>query len=230
MCGVALDLFCKFEPAKQGDCHLVAVIDANVGNDLMEQLLVEHLQRLFQLVDQGFQVPHVLQHRRDPRFKAAAALYFQLTELLTEFPRLYMVNVSGEVSLRAQPLQCEQFCIQFRDALAELAGRSVVPLIGCGGKFKLLNRLTEDIFFAEAQLVDHGDDAVINAFFAVIAGIAGIGICRVFCADPLDYATSHLPVIERAALGTPNAAGKRISVLSSFPFELISSFPKQHLH
>ena len=50
----------------------------------------------------------------------------------------------------------------------------------CGGKFKLLNRLTEDIFFAEAQLVDHGDDTVVNAFLAVIAGIAGGGVCRVF--------------------------------------------------
>ena len=62
----ALDLFCKFEPAKQGDCHFVAVIDADACDDIMEQLFVERLQRLFQLIDQGFQVPHILQHRRDP--------------------------------------------------------------------------------------------------------------------------------------------------------------------
>ena len=121
-----------------------------------------------------------------------------------------MVNICGEVSLRAQPLQCEQFCIQFRDALAELAGRSVVPLIGCGGKFKLLNRLTEDIFFAEAQLVDHGDDAVVNTFLTVIAGIAGGCVCCVSGADPFDRSVPHLPMIESAALGTPNAACKRV--------------------
>lgn len=94
-----LNLFCKFEPAKQGNCHFVAVIDANVCDDLMEQLLVEHLQRLFQLVNQRFQLPHILQHRCDPRFKTAVALYFQLTELLTDLPRLCMINVGGEVSL-----------------------------------------------------------------------------------------------------------------------------------
>ena len=61
-----------------------------------------------------------------------------------------------------------------------LAAASLAGLIGCGGKFQLLNRLTEDIFFAEAQLVDHGDDAVINAFLAVIVGITGGSVCRVF--------------------------------------------------
>ena len=91
-----------------------------------------------------------------------------------------MVNICGEVSLCAKPLQCKQLCVQFGNALTELAGRSVVPLIGCGGKFQLLNRLTEDIFFAEAQLVDHGDDAVVNAFLAVIVGITGGSVCRVF--------------------------------------------------
>ena len=65
----------------------------------MEQLFVERLQRLFQLIDQRFQLPHILQHRCDPRFKAAVALYFQLTELLTDLPRLRMVNICGEVSL-----------------------------------------------------------------------------------------------------------------------------------
>ena len=94
-----LNLFCKFEPAKQGDCHFVAVIDADICDDIMEQLLVEHLQRLFQLVNQGFQLPHILQHRCDPRFKAAVPLCFQLAELLADLPRLRMVNICGEVSL-----------------------------------------------------------------------------------------------------------------------------------
>ena len=80
-----------------------------------------------------------------------------------------MVNICGEVSLCAQPLQREQLCIQFRDALAELAGRSVVPLIGCGGKFKLLNRLTEDIFFAEAQLT-----SILCTIALPLVGSAGV--------------------------------------------------------
>ena len=146
----------------------------------MEQLLVEHFQRLFQLVNQGFQLSDIFQHGENLGLKAAVSLGFQLIELLADLPRLRMVNICGEVSLRAQPLQREQLCIQFSDALAELAGRSVILLIGCGGKFKLLNRLTEDIFLAEAQLVDHGDDAVVNAFLAVIVGITGGSVCRVF--------------------------------------------------
>ena len=40
--------------------------------------------------------------------------------------------------------------------------------------------LSGAIFFAEAQLVDHGDDAVVNAFLAVIVGITGGSVCRVF--------------------------------------------------
>ena len=156
------------------------VIYANVGNNLMEQLLVEHFQRLFQLVNQGFQLSDIFQHGENLGLKAAVSLGFQFIELLADLPRLRMVNICGEVSLCAKPLQCKQLCVQFGNALTELAGRSVVPLIGCGGKFQLLIRLTEDFFFSEAQLVDHGDDAVVNTFLTVIAGIAGIGICRVF--------------------------------------------------
>ena len=102
----------------------------------MEQLFIKRFQRLFQLVNQGFQLSDIFQHGENLGLKAAVSLGFQFAELLADLPRLCMVNICGEVSLRAQPLQCEQFCIQFRDALAELAGRSVVPLIGCGGKFK----------------------------------------------------------------------------------------------
>ena len=75
------------------------VIDANVGNNLMEQLLVEHFQRLFQLVNQGFQLSDIFQHGENLGLKAAVPLRFQLAELLTDLPRLCMVNVSGEVSL-----------------------------------------------------------------------------------------------------------------------------------
>ena len=39
LCGVALDLFCKFEPAKQGGCHLVAVIDADICDDILRLVL-----------------------------------------------------------------------------------------------------------------------------------------------------------------------------------------------
>ena len=108
------------------------VIDANVGNDLMEQLLVEHFQRLFQLVNQGFQLSDIFQHGENLGLKAAVSLGFQFIELLADLPRLRMVNICGEVSLCAKPLQCKQLCVQFGNALTELAGRSVVPLIGCG--------------------------------------------------------------------------------------------------
>jgi len=186
------------------------VIDANVGNNLMEQLLVEHFQRLFQLVNQGFQLSDIFQHGENLGLKAAVSLGFQFIELLADLPRLRMVNICGEVSLCAKPLQCKQLCVQFGNALTELAGRSVVPLIGCGGKFQLLNRLTKDIFFAKAQLVDHGDDAVVNTFLTVIVGIAGGCVCCVSGADPFDRSVPHLPMIESAALGTPNAACKRV--------------------
>ena len=52
--------------------------------------------------------------------------------------------------------------------------------IDCGGKFQLLNCLAEDIFLTEAQLVDHGDDTVVNTFLAVIVGITGGSVCHVF--------------------------------------------------
>ena len=89
---------------------------------------------------------------------------------------------------------------------------------------------TKDIFFAKAQLVDHGDDAVVNTFLTVIAGIAGGCVCCVSGADPFHRSVPHLPMIESAALGTLNAACKWIFCLShSFP-ELPAPALKQCLY
>ena len=98
----------------------------------MEQLLVEHLQRLFQLVNQRFQLSDIFQHGEDLGLKAAVSLGFQFIELLADLPRLRVVNICGEVSLCAKPLQREQLCVQFGNALTEQTGRSVVPLIPSG--------------------------------------------------------------------------------------------------
>ena len=99
------------------------VIDTNVGDDLMEQLFLKGFQRLLQLVNQRLQLSDIFQHGEDLGLKAAVSLGFQLIELLANLPRLRVVNICGEVSLCAKPLQREQFCIQFSDALAELAAR-----------------------------------------------------------------------------------------------------------
>ena len=96
-----LNQFRKFESAKQCYRHLVMVIDADVGDDLMEQLFLKGFQWLLQLVNQRFQLSDIFQHGEDLGLKAAVSLGFQLIELLANLPRLRMVNIRGEVSLRA---------------------------------------------------------------------------------------------------------------------------------
>jgi hypothetical protein len=70
--------------------------------------------------------------------------------------------------------------------------------------------MAEDVFLAKAQLIEHGDDSVIDSLLAVIEGIAGPRIPAVPGTYPFDCPATNLPMIERAAFGTLNAARKWI--------------------
>ena len=93
-----------------------------------------------------------------------------------------------------------------------MTGDRVVQLICGDGSVEFYDDLFKDVPAAEAQLVDDGNDAVIDAIFADIIGAASSSIRFMERADPFDCAAAYFSLIERAAFRTVNAARKQIGI------------------
>src|SRR5574344_2699818 len=138
------------ESANHSQRHFVVGVDRNCLYNLSKQLLIETLERVFQLIQYCLQMLHIFEHLDDVRVQLCLALLFQLGKLVVDIAGLGLMHFSGEIAFGAELLKHEELCVQFSDALAHFTSGDIVFLIQQDGRFKPRYHLSEYILLPEA--------------------------------------------------------------------------------